>query len=385
MRSLAFILGFLLAVATLFDAFATILLPRRVNRRFRYSRLYYSTGWLLWRRAASAFTTGRWREAVLGIFGPLSLIGLFASWVVSLILAFALLHWSLESQLLTAGHPAPSHLSLRPYVYFSGTTFFTLGLGDVSPVGLLARALTAFEAGLGFAFLAVIISYLPVLYQAFSRREATISLLDARAGSPPSGGEFLARLARAGRTDNADPTLREWEQWCAELLESHISFPVLAYYRSQHANQSWLAALATILDASALLVASRPARDTFQAQLTFAMARHAAVDIALIFQIPPHTTYPDRLPAPERARLQRLFDDAGLPSALPPESESRLAELRAMYDPFLAALASHFMLTLPPVLPPDTSADNWQRSAWMPRTPGIGNLPTNRPDSSHFD
>lgn len=387
MSAVALVAGVLLTLATLLDGFETILLPRRINHRFRYSRLYYTTGWLLWRRVASAFPPGRWREGALGTFGPLSMIGLFVSWVGSLVLGFALVHWSLGSQLLSGGRPALSAPGLPHALYFSGTTFFTLGLGDVSPVGRVARALTAVEAGLGFGFLAVIIGYLPVLYQAFSRREVTISLLDARAGSPPSGGEFLVRLAQAGRTADAAVILREWEQWSAELLESHISFPVLAYYRSQHANQSWLAALATTLDASALLIASPPGegRGTFQAQLTFAMARHAAVDIALIFRVRPHAPRRERLGAEDLGRLQQLLRDAGLPVAAVPDVGTRLAELRGMYEPFLAALADHFMLTLPAVVPVEPSADNWQRSAWMPRTPGTGRLPVRPPDGSHFD
>src|SRR5207249_4041653 len=131
----------------------------------------------------------------------------------------------------------------------------TLGYGDVVPTGAWGRSLAVAEAGIGFGFLAVVISYLPVLYQAFSRREITISLLDARAGSPPSAGELLRRLAQARSLAGVGPLLVEWERWAAELLESHLSFPVLSYYRSQHDNQSWVGALATVLDTSALLIA----------------------------------------------------------------------------------------------------------------------------------
>ena len=164
------------------------------------------------------------------------------------------------------------------------------------PTGAAGRALSVVEAGMGFVFLAVIISYLPVLYQAFSRREITISLLDARAGSPPSAGELLRRLAAGRSPAGAGPFLVEWERWAAELLESHISFPVLSYYRSQHENQSWVGALTAILDTSALLIAGVDGPDSYQARLTFAMARHAAVDLALVFQTPPLPPQPDRLP-----------------------------------------------------------------------------------------
>lgn len=381
MRIIALVAGLLLIVMTFLDGFETILLPRRVNHRLRYSRFYYRGSWALWRCAAAATPAGKWREAALSVFGPLSMLGLFGSWVVGLLVAFALLHWSLASPLI--GHENGG--SFGTYLYFSGTTFFTLGLGDVSPLGVAPRALAVAEAGLGFAFLAVIISYLPVLYQAFSRREEIISLMDARAGSPPAGGEFLLRLARARCINDTQVILTEWEHWCAQLLESHLSFPVLAYYRSQHANQSWLAALATMLDACALLLAMFPSVESYQAQLTFAMARHAAVDITLIFAVRAHAAPPDRLPPADKLRLHAMLGEAGARASDSPEADQRLGELRATYEPFLAALARHFMLALPPMVAPERSADNWQRSPWMPQTPGIGSLAAHGSDGDHFD
>ncbi|HWE03863.1 MAG TPA: potassium channel family protein [Tepidisphaeraceae bacterium] len=384
MRIIVSIAALLLIGVTFLDAFETILLPRRVNRRFRYSRFYYRGAWFFWRRLSDRLIHGRWRETTLSIFGPFSMLGLFVSWVLSLVLGFAILHWSVASSVATNEHVPPTH-GFASCLYLSGTTFFTLGLGDIIPLGPWSRTLMVVESGLGFGFLAIIISYLPVLYQAFSKRELTISLMDARAGSPPCGGEFLVRLARGGRISGADEILREWEQWCAELLESHLSFPVLAYYRSQHANQSWLAALATMLDTCALLLTSFPAGDPYQEQLTFAMARHAAVDIALIFAVRPAKPPEDRLSLEARNRLHALFRRAGLQPNDSPEAAARIAELRAVYEPFLVALAAHFALVLPPMFPPEPSADNWQRSAWMPRTPGIGSLPAGKSEGSHFD
>ena len=383
MHTIAFIAGLLLILATLLDAFETILLPRRIVNRFRYSRLFYRNGWRLWRRVAAGISDGRWREAMLSVFGPLSLLGLFGSWIASLILSFAIMQWSFASLLSTTEHFPAAH-SFEACLYFSGTTYFTLGLGDVIPSAGYSRVLTVLEGGLGFGFLAVIISYLPVLYQAFSRREVTISLLDARAGSPPTGGEFVRRLARHGRVDVDDSALREWERWSAELLESHLSFPVLAYYRSQHANQSWLAALTAMLDACSLLLALLPPGDSHQAQLTFAMARHAAVDIALIFGVRP-PSQPIALRSTSTTHLSELLHHFGRQTTDSAEIESRLTELRGMYEPFLDALAEHFRLTLPPVMVAAPTADNWQRSAWMSRTPGIGDLPGAKSGGDHFD
>ncbi|MGN6506497.1 MAG: potassium channel family protein [Tepidisphaeraceae bacterium] len=385
-HTLALLLSLLLILTTLLEAFETILLPRRINRRVRFARLYYRGGWRFWRQAAALVRPGRWREMVLGIFGPLSMLGLFAAWIGSLIVGFAVLHWATDTPMSFGSHPLGPSSGLAPYLYFSGTTFFTLGLGDAVPINRLGRALTVLEGGLGFAFLAVIIGYLPVLYQAFSRREATISLLDARAGSPASGGEFVRRLATAGRLAQADATLREWETWCAELLESHISFPVLAFYRSQHANQSWLAALTTMLDACAILLSTRAGGDTYQTQLTFAMARHAAVDIALIFNIrptPPTDRGDERIAALMRTiPASTILADSAI--AAPPAS-AQFAELRAAYEPFLAGLSAYFLITLPPLLPAEATADNWQRSAWTARPKGIGSLSGQQADPSHFD
>src|SRR5262249_513689 len=156
--------------------------------------------------------------------------------------------------------------------------------------------------GLGFGFLAVIIGYLPVASQTFSRRELTISLLDARAGSPPSAAQLLLRVARSGDCSVVDSLLAEWERWGAGLLERHLSFPVLAYYRSQHNNQSWLAALTAILDTCSFLIAQVKDHNAYQARLTYAMARHAVVDLAMIFRTPPVKPQSNRLP-PEQLRL----------------------------------------------------------------------------------
>jgi hypothetical protein len=312
----------------------------------------------------------------LSVFGPLSLFGLIVLWAVGLIVGFALLHWSLGTVL------GGVEGRFSTYLYFSATTFFTLGYGDLVPSSAAARVLSVVEAGLGFIFLAVVISYLPVLYQAFSRREITISLLDARAGSPPSAAELLRRLAEGRRP--ACPFLVEWERWAAELLESHLSFPMLSYYRSQHDNQSWVGALTTILDTCALLIAGVDGSDRYQARLTFAVARHAAVDLALVFQTPPLPPQPDRLPEADLARLRESLGGIGLPMRDGPAVARALAELRLLYEPFVNALAAYFQLALPPVLPAKPPVDNWQTSPWMPRSPGLGGLPAAGADD-HFD
>jgi voltage-gated potassium channel Kch len=370
-----------LIVAILVDAFETTVLPRRVTHRFRFVRLYYRGTWALWRQLALRLRAGKWREAFLGLFGPASLLGLLIIWVLGLILGFALLHWSLGTELDVKGIA----LDFSTYLYWSGDTFFTLGYGDVIPASPFGRALAVAEAGMGFGFLAIIIGYLPVIHQNYSHREILIAVLDARAGSPPSAGQLLLRQARSGDLAAIDSFLAEWERWSAELLESHLSFPFLSFYRSQHDNQSWLAALTTVLDACAFLMGGVKGHNPYQAQVTFAMARHAAVDLALVFRVPPVAPEPDRLPDSRLRQIRDELREAGLSLHEGPAVDAKLAELRAMYEPFVNALSRRFHFPLPPFVPDQPSADNWQRSAWLKRAPEIGSLPIAATGDEHFD
>jgi hypothetical protein len=374
--SLAFIF------VALLDGFQTMVLPRRVSWTYRPARLFYRSTWAVWRALARCLPPGKRRNSFLSYFGPLSLLALFASWVAWLIIGFGLLHWALGMGLTTSD--GQTDLPTYLYLYLSGETFFTLGYGDVTAAGPLGRFLTVVEAGLGFGFMALIIGYLPVLYQAFSRREVTISMLDARAGSPPSAAQVLLRLAQARNVAAVHPFLAEWERWSAELLESHLSFPVLSFYRSQHDNQSWLAALTAILDTCAVLIAGVEDTDPYQAQLTFAIARHTAVDLALVFHTPPRPPAPDRLPAGQLQRLRDVLRGAGLSLREGAAADAKLTELRGLYEPFVNALAGFFLFSLPPVVPEKAVVDNWQTSAWTRRAAGIGQLPVLDGENEHF-
>jgi Ion channel len=352
------VLGTVMILTVLWETFETIILPRRVRRRFRLTRLYYQSTWLTWATLARRISRRQRREALLSFFGPISLLGLLALWAVGLVLGFALVHYGSFSQLRTDS--ASPGFSI--YVYFSGTTFFTLGLGDVAPVNWLARELTTLEAGVGFGFLAIVIGYLPVIYQSFSRREVIISMLDARAGSPPTATELLRRHAKDLSFESLDELFRDWEHWSAELLESHLSYPVLAYFRSQHDNQSWLGALTTILDASAIVMAGLTGRSSSQARLTFAMARHTVVDLSQVFKTQPDFQGVNRLSDTDLHHLHMGLRAAGLDPE-DPEGQ-RLMHLRRMYEPYVEALARYLEMDLPAWIPGSLQKDNWQTTAW---------------------
>jgi len=343
----------------LLDAFQTIILPRRATGRFRLTRLFYLATWRPWVFVTRWVHHPRQRESSYSYYGPMSLIFLLVLWAVALILGFALIYYALGSPFTDAAQGA----GFLSDLYVSGTTIFTLGLGDVTPHTGWARVLAILEAGTGFGFLAVVMGYFPVLYGAFSRREVSISLLDARAGSPPTAAELMRRHAYEGGDAALALLLVEWERWSAELLESHISYPLLCYFRSQHNNQSWISALTAVLDTSALLIAGVEGREARQAQLTFAMARHALVDLAQIFGLAPVANMADRLP-PERYRqLYDLLCQSGVSVCRDGHSMERLTEMRALYEGYAQALSDYLRMPLPPWIGEHPHKDNWKAVA----------------------
>jgi len=356
-RTASLLLALLLIATVLWDAFETVVLPRTVTRRLRLARIYVRGTWRLWGGVARMIASDGRRERFLAIYGPVSLIGLLAVWALGLIAGFAALDWSAGSPLRTID----GHARFADDLYMSGTTFFTLGLGDVQPVGRIARLLTVAEGGMGFAFLAIVIAYFPVLYQSFARREVRLTMLDAWAGSPPAAAEILRRLARAGELKALDPFLRDWEYWCSELLESHISYPVVAFFRSQHQRQSWVSALATILDVSSLVVSGIEGLPTWQAHVTFAIARHAAVDLSQVLHARPDAGA-DRLTRQDLEHLRRHLEEAGLRPGRSPDVEAKLTELRRSYEPFVVGLSRTLITTVPAWWRQTPIRDNWQTS-----------------------
>ena len=354
--------GAFLIVAILWDAFETIIFPRRVTRRVRLTRIFFLVTWRAWKAVIHPISAKRLSESLLSIYGSLSLIVLLGLWAFMLILGFGLLYWG-------ASAISEGPKSFATNLYYSGTTFFTIGLGDVRALTPFGRFLTVAEGGTGLGFLAIVIGYLPGLNQSFSKREVNISLLDARAGSPPSAAEMLYRHNDEYGMESIREILHEGERWSAELLESHLSYPVLAFYRSQHDNQSWLAGLTVILDTSAFVMVGLEGACVRQAQLTFAMARHAVVDLSLIFGVAPRWPDPDRLPPVQLTNLRSRLTAAGLRPHAGDEADRKLMELRGMYEPFVFALSKHFRLALPPWVPESSAADNWQESV-SPPEPG---------------
>jgi hypothetical protein len=363
LRVAALVVGLFFGLGVGLDAFQTMVLPRRPSGKWRITRLYFVLTWNPWSAIASRIKNKSIREEFYAIYGPISLILLLVIWAVMLVATFALVFFALGSPFKDMAGARDLWGWLRTDVYVSGTTLFTLGLGDVIPLRPMARALIILEAGVGLGFVAMVIGYLPVLYGAFSKREVNIALLDARAGSPPTAGELLRRHGFDGGEQAIIALLSEWERWSAELLESHISYPILCYYRSQHDNQSWLSALTSILDACSLLITSVEETPVRQAQLTFAMARHALVDLTQVFKLKDSKCWnapkTDRLPSNDFRRLCGLLSDTEIKLCGDPASEERLKAIRALYEPYAQALAEYLGMPVSNWVAEPKKTDQW--------------------------
>jgi hypothetical protein len=346
--------GIAIVVMVLWDTFEVMLLPVPVKRSMRLVMIFLRLLWVSWSGFAQLWRPGHWRERTLGLFGPLSLVSLILIWIAGLILGFGLIILSLI---------APK-LSLLQALFLSGATFFTLGVGsDILAVSSATKAASVLEAGCGLGFLALVIGYLPVLYQLYSRRETHVMMLDERAGSPPSALTLLERHAHGQTLEELDLLLREWERWSAELLESHMSYPMLSYYRSQFVNQSWLTATCAVLDTCALILVGLSGVKTFQARMSFAITRLAIAELIDLLGVPQVALGAVRLPSSEFETLRSSLEQVGL-SFVEPDAELRLAKFRATYEPFLGGLAKHLGLPLAEWVPQQEAErlDNWMNN-----------------------
>jgi hypothetical protein len=351
----------ILALAVLLAEFFTVfLLPRRVKRDPRIARGLLRGLWIPWRSVGTRMPQ-RAADTMLGIFGPFGLLLILGLLSAGVIVSYAGLHWASRVH-LGAHHPAGFGRDL----YFSAATYFSANT-PAQPSGGRGELLQVAEAATGYGVLFISIGYLPALFQAFSRRETAVSRLDPRAGSPPSAGVLLARSGERGGWSELDGYLREWESWTAELMETHLSYPILGYFRSQHVNQNWLAALTTIVDASAYAIAYGPEEANLAAELTFRIGRHALADLAYAFSSsrvrsgPPPSR--DRLTPEKLADLRGQLEGSGLHTEERDGAREELATLREGYEPYVVAIARQLALELPDWLPEGEIRENWRAAA----------------------
>lgn len=350
---LAAIFGGILVATSLEEAFVTVLLPRPVRHRRLLVRYFFRITWAIWSRIASRFSVKTRREGFLGIYGPLAMVLLFTTWAIALIIGFGFLQWAAQ-----VGNPQDHHTLLAD-ILISGDVFFTLGYETLQRHSTTCRLLTIFEAGTGFGFIALSVSYLPVLYLHFSERDRQLIQLGSRAGSPASAGSVLQRFAKESDMHKLNDWLRNWELWAAELIESHSSYPMLAFYRSQHENHSWLASLAVILDCCALVATGAEKADSLQLESTFVTARRVLVEITRALKVR-EIENTHRFTMDVISELEDDLKPLGLRWTNWQYTEQMVLAIQVRYEPMLQALSAYLLLPLPKWAPgihrPDSSS-----------------------------
>jgi hypothetical protein len=347
MRVVAGIAGAVLIALMLSEFFVTFMLPRRVRRDPRIARGLIRLFWRPWRGFARRLSTAA-ADTFLGLFGPLALLSELLTWTVGLILGFALVEYAAVGG--GFGHGL---------LFSSGLFLSAEGVSGSTAVHVIAL----FEAAIAIGVLFIVIGYLPAVYGSFSRREIAVSQLATRAGSPPAAGAILCRAAKRERWRELERDFQSWEEWAAELMETHLSYPILGYYRSQHVNQNWLAALTAMVDVAAFVSAIETDGENEAANITYSIGRHALADLSLQFRVKYRDA--ERLSDAEFDRLYEAVQDAASSPVDKEEARRRLAELRRAYEPKAQGLSDWFAIELPP----------WLRTEDMEelmRLPGVG-------------
>lgn len=326
-----YLVGVVLVIFFLNDVFQSVVVPRPTPARYRLTRWVVRPGWRVIRALALRRGDASERERMLGTYAPAVLVVLLLLWVAGLILGFGLQFWALRDQI----HPVLH--SLGSAFYFAGTSVLTIGFGDIVATSGLARLIALAAGASGLGTIALAISLLFSLYASFQRREVLVVTLDSRAGAPPSGVSLLESYARLGMLEELPALFAEWEKWSAEVLDSHLAYPLLAYFRSSHDNESWISALGAVLDAATLVLTTVVDAPRGPAQLMFSIGRHAVEDLGRFF----------RVDGGREAGVERYeFDEArerlaaaGYTLLGPEESWVAFATIRSQYAGSLNAMA----------------------------------------------
>ena len=274
MDALIFALGAALLAFVLWDIFQSVVVPRPTPGRLRLARYVIPPTWRLWRWLGMRRKDGLSRDWLLGMYAPGAAILLFGMWIAVIILADSLMLWAVRTQV------TPSPANFGDALYFAGESTLTIGYGDIVASGLVPRLVVLFAGATGLGVVALVITFLFSLFGSYQRREVLVVALSARAKSPPSAVTLLETYARLDLVDELPSLFREWEQWSAEVLDSHVAYPLLGYFRSSHDNVSWISAVGALLDAAALVVTTIREVPRGQAEITLRVGAHLVEDIS---------------------------------------------------------------------------------------------------------
>ena len=275
-RWLEMAFGALLVWVMLRDLFVGVIVPRPARGALRPATLITRYAWVIWRWIGNAGSP-RAREAFLGSYGPFALILLLIVWVVGLMFGYGLIIDSVSDQL------KPASTDLGTSTYFSAISMLTIGYGDIVPIGPVTRVVAVVEGATGLGVVAIVISLLFSLYGSFERREVMIITLDSIAGAPPSGVVLLENSLHNDMIQHLEETFDEWKIWSAQVLESHLAYPILAYFRSSHDNESWVSAIGAMLDAAVLVLTTVEDVERGPAKVLYGVGTHMVEDFSWFF------------------------------------------------------------------------------------------------------
>jgi hypothetical protein len=330
--------GLAVLLLTFFDLFQSVVLPRpSVYRLALVSQAMIRYLWRAWRWLSRRRREDR-REHFLGTFGPAGLLLLLGFWSLSLMLGYGLIFDGLRDQI----HPPPE--GIWSSLYFSGGTLLPLAYGDMVPIGGAARVVVLAESASGVILVALVISLLFSLYQSFQSREELVITLDALAGAPPSGLQILETIAADQMTRRLEDTFDEWRRWAAAVLESHLAYPILLYFRSSHDNEAWLNSFAAVMDAATMVLSCIEHESVGAARLMSKVGNHLVEDVVFYFRTksPPGVG----VTREEFTEAMTRLKAAGYRCRPHDAAWSDFFDMRSRYAPTLSRLADR--LEIPP-------------------------------------
>jgi Ion channel len=280
LRLASAMLGVLILAVVFYDVFQSVVLPRPSVGKLRLAPWILRPLWRSWRWLGTRDSRMDRRENWLGTFGPVGLIALLGFWALSIILGYALIFDSIPGQI------RPSPADFWTSLYFSASTLLPLSYGAILPIGPAARVVVLTESASGLGLIALVISLLFSLYGSFQRREELVVTLDAIAGAPPAGLQILETVANQHMPDELRTTFDDWRRWSAAVLESHLAYPILVYFRSSHDNEAWLNSFGAVMDAATLVMSTVVGEDETagHARMMFKVGNHLVEDLAWYFR-----------------------------------------------------------------------------------------------------
>lgn len=335
------LLGMLFVFIGLNDVFQSVIVPRAVGRSLRVSYVLWRTLWWIWPQLSFRLYRGNetGREDFLAVFAPLTLILQLMLWTLLLIIGFGLIFWG-------SSHEVQPHLhTVFDALYFAGASYFTIGFGDFVGHTGWTRMVSLAAGAAGFGVVGTTTAFLFAIFGAFQSREQFVVAVGARAGNPPSGVALLVIAKEARVEDSLPPLMRSAQSWCALIMETHLAYPVLAYFRSSHDYQSWVGTLGTLLDAATLL-STTVQGEAGEARILYDIARHASRDLAHYFRFPVGGKEPG-LTREEFDNACDTLEHAGYRLHDRSVAWERFAELRGAYASNINALAHFF--SIPPL------------------------------------